>query len=233
MWWVPEGFAPADGTYVRYDHEALVGILALEAYRAGAVIVGEDLGTVEPWVRDYLRDRGILGTSILWFERDWDAGGGILDPRRWRELCLAAVTTHDLPPTAGYLTGAHIALRDRLDLLTRPVAEERAGHEAERTQWLDYLRSHGLLGATDDEQQVVEALHRFVARTPARLIAVGMPDAVGDRRVINQPGTDQEYPNWRVPLADETGNPVVLDDLPGSDRVRGLARALTAETDDY
>ena len=38
--------------------------------RAGAVVIGEDLGTVEPWVRDYLRDRGIFGTSILWFERD-------------------------------------------------------------------------------------------------------------------------------------------------------------------
>ena len=91
-------------------------------------------------------DRGILGTSILWFERDWDAGGGILDPSRWRELCLAAVTTHDLPPTAGYLTGAHIALRDRLDLLTRPVEEERAGHEAERTQWIDYLRAMACSG---------------------------------------------------------------------------------------
>ena len=55
---------------MRYDHEALIGILALEAQRAGAVVVGEDLGTVEPWVRDYLRERGILGTSILWFERD-------------------------------------------------------------------------------------------------------------------------------------------------------------------
>ena len=73
----------------------------------------------------------------------------------------------------------HIALRDRLDLLTRPVEEERAGHEAERTQWIDYLRSHGLLGATDDEQQVVEALHRFVARTPARLIAVGCLTRLG------------------------------------------------------
>ena len=70
LWWVPEGLSPAEGTYVRYDHEALVGILALEAYRAGAVVVGEDLGTVEPWVRDYLAERGMLGTSILWFERD-------------------------------------------------------------------------------------------------------------------------------------------------------------------
>ena len=69
---------PTQGTYVRYDHEAMIGILALEAHRAGAVVVGEDLGTVEPWVRDYLRERGILGTSILWFEFDWDG-----TVRRW------------------------------------------------------------------------------------------------------------------------------------------------------
>jgi 4-alpha-glucanotransferase len=230
LWWVPKGFAPAAGTYVRYDHEALVGILALEAYRAGAVVVGEDLGTVEPWVRDYLRDRGILGTSILWFERDWTAGGGILDPQRWRELCLASVTTHDLPPTAGYLTGTHIELRNRLGLLTRPVEEERAVDEAERSQWLDHLRVSGLLTANGGEQEIVEALHRFVTRTPARLIAVALSDAVGDRRVINQPGTDQEYPNWQIPLADDTGTPVLLDELSRSERVLRLARILTEGT---
>ncbi len=72
LWWIPEDALPTAGTYVRYDHEALIGILALEAHRSGALVVGEDLGTVEPWVRDYLRERGILGTSILWFEFDFD-----------------------------------------------------------------------------------------------------------------------------------------------------------------
>ena len=64
----------------------MIGIVALEAHRANAVVVGEDLGTVEPWVRDYLRSRGILGTSILWFEldRDWDGDGGPLEASRWR-----------------------------------------------------------------------------------------------------------------------------------------------------
>ena len=71
----PGGRGPTAGTYVRYDHEAMIGILALEAHRAGALVVGEDLGTVEPWVRDDLRERGILGTSILWFEFDFDADG--------------------------------------------------------------------------------------------------------------------------------------------------------------
>ena len=124
LWWVPEGQPADEGAYVPYDHEALVGILALEAHRAGAVVIGEDLGTVEPWMRDHLRERGILGTSILWFERDGHASR--CQPDQWREFCLATVTTHDLPPTAGYLAGEHLAIRERLGLLTRPVEEERA-----------------------------------------------------------------------------------------------------------
>ncbi|HEX7187925.1 MAG TPA: 4-alpha-glucanotransferase, partial [Actinomycetes bacterium] len=114
LWWVPEGMPASAGTYVRFDHDALIGILALEALRAGALVVGEDLGTVEPWVRDYLAERGVLGTSILWFERDDQ--GRPRPPETWRELCLAAVTTHDLPPTAGYLAGEHLRIRDELGL---------------------------------------------------------------------------------------------------------------------
>ena len=70
LWWIPEGAGPAEGTYVGYDHEAMLSVLTLEAHRAGALLIGEDLGTVEPWVRTELADRGILGTSVLWFERD-------------------------------------------------------------------------------------------------------------------------------------------------------------------
>ena len=148
LWWIPAGQPPTAGTYVRYDHEALIGILALEAHRAGAIVVGEDLGTVEPWVRRYLRERGILGTSILWFEFEFDSGGGPLRPEWWREYCLASVTTHDLPPTAGYLAGDHIRLRDSLGLLTRPLDEELAADQAGRSAWLDELRRRGLLQQT-------------------------------------------------------------------------------------
>ena len=143
LWWVPPGCRPSEGTYVGYDHEALVGILVLEAHRAGAVVVGEDLGTVEPWTRDYLLQRGILGTSVLWFEKD--AQGQPLSPSRWREMCLATVTTHDLPPTAGYLAGEHVDLRDRLGLLTRPVDEEREADDADRRAVLAECRDLGVL----------------------------------------------------------------------------------------
>ena len=226
LWWVPAGKSAAEGTYVRFDHEALVGILALEAWRAGAVVVGEDLGTVEPWVRDHLAERGILGTSILWFERD-DLG----DPRppeTWRELCLAAVTTHDLPPTAGYLDGEHIRIRDSLGLLTRPVEEERRVDEAERASWIAVLVERGWLAEADraDTSAVAEALHRALAATPSRLLGVSLADVVGEKRAMNQPGTHEEYPNWLVPLADGSGRPVLLDDLVTDPAAARLAAAV-------
>ncbi|MDP9416940.1 MAG: 4-alpha-glucanotransferase, partial [Actinomycetota bacterium] len=227
LWWVPQGAKADQGTYVRYDHEALVGILALEAQRAGAFAVGEDLGTVEPWVRDYLAERGILGTSILWFERDWEGNREPLPPERWRELCLATVATHDLPPTAGYLTGEHIRIRSELGLLTRDVEEERRVDAQEREAVLSAMRRCGLLPEGAGERETVESLHRFLTQTPSRLLGAALSDAVGDRRAVNQPGTSDEYPNWRVPMTDAQGRPVLLDEILADDRVRSLARAVT------
>jgi 4-alpha-glucanotransferase len=224
LWWVPEGLPASEGTYVRYDHEALIGILALEAHRAGALVVGEDLGVVEPWVRDYLRERGIFGTSILWFEKDGE--GKPLPAEAYRELCLATVTTHDLPPTAGYLAGEHIVLRHDLGLLTRPVEQERLLDQAAQREVVDMLVERGLLKPGASGTDVVEALHRFLSWTPAKLLGVAVPDLTGDRRAMNQPGTDEEYPNWRLPLAGTDGKPVLLEDLMSSRWARRLARCV-------
>ncbi|BDV32402.1 4-alpha-glucanotransferase [Microbacterium terricola] len=223
LWWIPAGLGPAAGTYVRYDHEAMIGVLALEAHRAGAVVIGEDLGLVEPWVRDYLAARGILGTSVLWFEHE---NGGPTPPEHYRQALLATVNTHDLPPTAGYLAGEHVALRARLGLLTRSVEDERADAVAERDAMLAALRDRGLLPADADEQEIVEALHVHLAASPSWLLGVALVDAVGERRVQNQPGTDREYPNWQVPLADAAGAAVLIDDLPRNPRFRSLADAV-------
>jgi 4-alpha-glucanotransferase len=230
LWWIPQGQAPTAGTYVRYDHEAMIGIVALEAHRAGALVVGEDLGTVEPWVRDYLRSRGVLGTSILWFELDRDGAGGPLPAERWREYCMSSVTTHDLPPTAGYLAGDHVRLRDALGLLTRPAEEEFAAAEAERTAWLAELRRVGLLSRHADVEQTVRALHRYLGRTPSRLLGLALTDAVGDRRTQNQPGTTDEYPNWRVPLSAPDGRPVLLEELFNDPHAAALAEVMRAST---
>jgi 4-alpha-glucanotransferase len=213
QWWIPEGAPASEGAYVAFDHEALVGILALEAHRAGALVIGEDLGTVEPRVEQFLYERGILGTSILWFERE--SGGVLKEPEHWRGDALASVTVHDLPPTAGYLAGEHVRIRAELGLLSRPVEEERAADDAATREWLDLAVDRGWLDdAEADTDARVVALHRIVAASPARLIGISLPDLVGDVRAQNQPGTDQEYPNWRVPLADGSGAAVALEDLP-------------------
>jgi 4-alpha-glucanotransferase len=211
LWWVPEGRPASEGTYVRYDHEALLGILALEAHRAGAVVIGEDLGVVEPWVRTYMEERGILGTSILWFEKTED--GQVRPPEDYRELCLSTVTTHDLPPTAGFLGLEHVAVRDRLGLLTRPVEQERAAELASIAAVRAALADRGLIGPVETVPEIVRALHRFLGRTPSRMLGVAVPDLVGDRRSVNQPGTQDEYPNWRVPLSGPEGRPVLLEDV--------------------
>jgi len=225
LWWIPAGLGPGAGTYVRYDHEAMIGVLLLEAQRAGAVLIGEDLGNVEPWMRDYLASRGVLGTSVLWFERE---GDGFRPPEQYRRSLLATVNTHDLPPTAGYLADEHVALRARLGLLTRPVEDELADADAERAAMLALLRERGLLGDDPSEAEVIEALNVLITASPSQLLGVALVDAVGERRTQNQPGTDREYPNWQIPLAGPDGRVVLLDDLVHNDRFTALTRAVDA-----
>jgi 4-alpha-glucanotransferase len=219
LWWVPAGLGAAHGTYVAYDREAMLGILALEAERAGAVVVGEDLGTVEPEVRESLDRNGVLGSAVLWFEsRD----GRFLPPADWRRDALASVTTHDLPTAAGWLTGAGVELRALLGQLTRPVEGERAAAATERQLLLAMLREQGLL----DEDDLVLSLHRALVASPCRVVLASLADALGDLRQPNLPGTIAEYPNWRLPLADGAGRLVLLEEALASDGVRRLTALL-------
>ncbi|MEW1719309.1 4-alpha-glucanotransferase [Streptomyces sp. NPDC093109] len=227
LWWVPQGQRPTSGTYVRYDAEAMLAVLALEAHRAGAVVIGEDLGTVEPGVREALERRGILGTSVLWFERDWDGTGQPLAPESWRAGCVATATTHDLPSTAARLTGEHVELRHRLGLLTRPLEREQAEDRTEVAEWLATLTRLGLLPEGDgSEEEDIRAVYRFLLRTPARMVGVWLPDTVGDRRPQNLPGTWDQYPNWRLPVADAAGRPMSLERLAASPRLHRLMSVL-------
>ena len=205
-------------------------VRAIYAARAGAFVVGEDLGTVEPWIREYLTERGILGTSILWFEHD--RSGLPLAPERYREMCFASVTVHDLPPTAGMWQGEHVRIRDDLKLLVRPVADEWADWHREQSNWLQALRERGFVDGdasrTPSTQEVVEGLHAYLAATPAKVLAVALPDIVGDIRAQNMPGTFREYPNWCIPTCDAEGRAVTIEDLDDRADLRERADRLIA-----
>lgn len=196
LWWIPEGEPALRGTYVHYDSEAMLGVLLLEATRAGAVVVGEDLGTVEDVVTETMQERGILSSAVLWFERDWDAEG---QPHRrpadWKPETMASITTHDLPTAPGWLEAEHVRLRASLDLLDGTPEEALAAAAADKEALLELVRAEGL-----DTDDLVLALHTLIARAASRLVLSAPADAVGETRQPNLPGTVDEYPNWRVPL---------------------------------
>lgn len=225
QWWIPLGHGASDGSYVQFDHEALIGILILEAHRAGAIVIGEDLGTVEPWVREYLSSRGVLGTSVLWFERTDD--GGFTPPEHYRADALATVTTHDLPPTAMMLAGAQVEMRRELGLIDDPDAAVAQASD-ELAKLIGLLRERGWLIEDYEDEDVIAAVHRMVLASPSMLTGVAITDAVGQMTAQNVPGTFQEYPNWCIPLADRNGVPVLLDDLFDHPRMRRLLAALRA-----
>jgi 4-alpha-glucanotransferase len=201
LWWVPPGGGAAEGTYVRYDPEAMLGILALEAHRAGAVVIGEDLGTLLPEVTRGLQQRNMLGSSVLWFTRDHeDPDGGYLPPRRWARNALASISTHDLPTALGFLTGEQVRVRAELDQLVDPVETERARADVDRDQLLAMLEAEGLIGPDAGHEEVILAMHEALVRTPSRLVVASLYDALDELRQPNLPGTTTQYPNWRIPL---------------------------------
>ncbi|HVM21323.1 MAG TPA: 4-alpha-glucanotransferase [Egibacteraceae bacterium] len=234
LWWVPADRSAAEGTYVRYPAEDLLGVLALEAHRAGAMVVGEDLGTVEEGVRDTMAGHQILSSRVTYFERiDDDPEQPMLPSDQYPELALTSITTHDLPTPAGWWADEDVRVQTELDLFgsdTTPEqqAERKAG---ERRDMLDLLRSEGLVGQDPTDDELLFAMHAFLARTPSRLVATGLGDALGDRRQPNMPGTTTAYPNWRLPLARWTGQasqPVSLEAAlvdPGVQRIAEILRA--------
>jgi 4-alpha-glucanotransferase len=170
LWWIPPGTGPTDGGYVRFPGTELLDVLALESVRAGAFVVGEDLGTVEDSVRDALAERDVLSYRLAWFEPS--------PPEQWPERALAALSTHDLPTLAGAAHGGDDAggeLRDRLARFLGGAIPE-------------------------DPASLAGAAHRRLAAAPSRLVAATLDDAVGATERPNVPGTTDERPNWSIPL---------------------------------
>jgi len=207
LWWVPAegsgiGGSAADGAYVRYPAEDLLDIVALESHRAQALVVGEDLGTVEDGVREALAEHGILSYRLLWFEDD--------DPAEWPAEAMAAVSTHDLPTVAGLWTGSDVA--EQREQGTGTDEELERG----RTSLLDHLPG---VPEGASAEVAVERAYRLLGRAPSLLLSATLDDAVAEERRPNMPGTT-DRPNWSLPL------PIPVEDLPGHPLVQDVARTL-------
>ena len=238
LWWIPQGEGARGGAYVTYDYEAMIAILTIEASRVNGLVVGEDLGTVPDYVRTVLAEHGLLGCMVEWFARVDDspnAGDPYADPADYRKYALASVTTHDLPPTAGYLQFEHVKLREQLHLLTGPVEEFQASATAERQAMLDRLVESELITpeiAADVDnhiQEIVEAMHKMLLHSPSVLLQAALVDGVGETRSQNQPGTSSEYRNWRVPLAGPDHKVVHTDEVFDLPRVKSLSAIMNGE----
>ncbi|MGH9190657.1 MAG: 4-alpha-glucanotransferase [Acidimicrobiales bacterium] len=204
QFWVPAGASPRHGAYVRYPASDLLDLLALEAHRAGAYVVGEDLGTAAEGARDELARRQVMSYRLLWFEDT--------DPSEYPREALAAVTTHDLPTVAGMWTGSDLACERAIG--RQP--DEKASSAVRRR--LAELTGLDDAAAVDD---VVVAAYQALAQAPSLLLAAALEDALAVEERPNMPGTTDEWPNWSLAL------PSTLEEMKADPRPRRLAAALT------
>jgi (1->4)-alpha-D-glucan 1-alpha-D-glucosylmutase len=211
--WIPLGCKPADGAYVNYRFDDMLAIVALESTLNRCAVVGEDLGTVPDGFRERLRETGIFSSRLVYFERDYHTGR-FYPPSEYPELAAASIGTHDLPPLAGWWTGADLTLRDRIGLfpnesVARDARDERRHARFMLVEALERYRcidadtaarlrgdaeSGGTLGVYD---ALVFGVYRFLAKTPARLAVVAIEDVLGEVDAVNVPGTTDQHPNWR------------------------------------
>jgi 4-alpha-glucanotransferase len=206
LFWVPDGAEPARGTYVRYPWRDLLSLLCLETWRAGAYVVGEDLGTVEDHAREVLRDSGVLSYKIFWFEPR--------PPAEWPEQSLGAVTTHDLPTVAGVWSEA--------DLLAQQAVGVRVNEDGSAV-----FRRHitDWTGVADGSPvtEVIEATYKALAEAPCVLLSAALDDALAVEERPNMPGTIDEWPNWSLAL------PVPLEQIEESDLAAAIAHSLNGQ----
>jgi 4-alpha-glucanotransferase len=220
QYWIPEGAPAHAGAYVRVASDDLFGILALESERAKALIVGEDLGTVPPELPPLLKRWGVLSTRVFYFERD--RRGAYRPARRYPTRALVSANTHDLPPVIGFLEGRDLTQQAALGLLTDAALARAQAERANDTRAiLRQLKgsasacgpkpsadgsalpgsAEAMPSTTRKERtrriEIRDAIHAFLARTPAALLGIALDDLAAERDAVNVPGVGvEQHPNW-------------------------------------
>lgn len=182
LFWIPDGCGASEGVYVRYPADELLDIVALESRRAQAFVVGEDLGTVEPHVREEMTVRSMLSYRLLIFE---DSAEEIPTES------MAAVTTHDLPTLAGVWRGGDHRVQKTLELPTNDDGMEEMRHR---------LRMAASAPPEEPVDRVIPAVYEKLGQSPARIVLATLEDAVGSTDRPNMPGVTEGWPNWKIAL---------------------------------
>jgi 4-alpha-glucanotransferase len=201
LWWVPEGRPSAEGGYVHYPLDELMAIVALESQRRRCLVIGEDLGTVPPEVREAMQAHGLFSYRVLYFEREPD--GRFRAPATYPREALVTIGTHDLPPLASFWRGSDISLRERLGLDggAGEAERERVARARTRLALLQALAREGLWDGDPAKPvefgpELLDAVQSYLARTPSALLMLQPEDWLGMATPVNVPGTHDAYPNW-------------------------------------
>lgn len=212
--WVPDG-SDMPGAYVAMPQEALLAITRMEAARADAVIIGEDLGNIPGGLRDALEASGILGCRLVMFEKDPDENAFFRRPDDYPERVMTSFTTHDLPTWSGWRQAVDLDFRKAQQTIT----EEEFGRFSEAR---NKARS-AIDEALGDNSGSASAIHRFIAKSRSRLVMLPIEDILEVQDQPNVPGTITEYPNWRHRL------PVSIAELREDGRVEKTGAIMKSE----
>ena len=144
QWWVPRGFKSADGGYVHYPLEDLLGVVALESHRNQCLVVGEDLGVVPDEIRRALPQFGVYHYKVVMFEQK---NGEFVAPADYiRHALAASPRTTCRPCTAGGAVTTSTCGRSSGSMPTPRCGERaRAERQAERERLLRALRARETL----------------------------------------------------------------------------------------
>jgi 4-alpha-glucanotransferase len=164
----------------------------------------------------------MLGSAVLWFTRDYDdPKQSYLPAAKYPRNALATISTHDLPTAKGFLTGEQVRVRAELGQLAGSAEEETKAADRDRAQLKALLRAEGLITAASTDDEIVVAMHEFLARTPCRLVTASLYDVLGELDQPNLPGTVDEYPNWRMRLSSS------LEQIADDPRITRIAEILS------
>ncbi len=204
LYWIPDEYDAGHGAYVRERAEELVRVLALESVRNRVVVVGEDLGTVEPEIRKTLERFGILSYRLFYFEKTKE--GAFRPSATYPRQALVSSTTHDLPTLAGFWTADDVRARREAGVIDEGGERQQfENRQREKQAMLDVLFAEGLMPVSlprraIDYPELTGDLHNaavgFLASTPSQLLAINQEDLTKEPAQQNLPGTTWQYPNW-------------------------------------